>query len=173
MIATMPTTIKGTAMVHPGRGVKINYISYWCDAMEDPKILRKRVSVRFDPFDLGTAYAYIGGQWVQCHSDHYQVFQGRSQKELLVASKELRAQNRDRSPQYQITASKLAQAFQSVNMQESMLVQRMRARESQAVRQQISLVDPSDGQDRELADELNSVELPEQVNIDAPTFDRF
>ena len=80
---------------------------------------------------------------------------------------------RDRSPQYQITASKLAQAFQSVNMQESMLVQRMRARESQAVRQQISLVDPSDGQDRELADELNSVELPEQVNIDAPTFDRF
>ena len=54
-----------------------------------------------------------------------------------------------------------------------MLVQRMRARESQAVRQQLPLVDPSDGQDRELADELNSVELPEQVNIDAPTFDLF
>ena len=173
MIATMPTTLKGTAMVHPGRGVKINYISYWCDAMEDPKILRKRVSVRFDPFDLGTAYAYIGGQWIQCHSDHYQVFQGRSQKELLVASRELRAQNRNRSPQYQITASKLAQAFQSVNMQESMLVQRLRARESQAVRQQIPLVDPSEGQYREPADELNSVEFTEQVKKDATTFDRF
>jgi putative transposase len=173
MIATMPTTLKGTAMVHPGRGVKINYIYYWCDAMEDPKILRKRVSVRFDPFDLGTAYAYIGGQWTQCHSDHYQVFQGRSQKELLVASRELRAQNRDRSPQYQITASKLAQAFQSVNMQESMLVQRLRARESQAVRQQIPLVDPSEGQYRKPADEVNSVEFTEQVNTDATTFDRF
>lgn len=133
MIATMPTTLRGTAMVIPGRGVKINYISYWCDAMEDPKIQRQRVSVRFDPFDLGTAYAFIGGQWVQCHSDHYRIFQGRSQKELLVASRELRAQNRDRSPQYQITASKLAQAFQSVTMQETLLLQRLRVRESQAM----------------------------------------
>jgi transposase InsO family protein len=173
MIATMPTTLKGTAMVSPGRGVKINYISYWCDAMEDPKIQRKQVAVRFDPFDLGTAYAFIGGQWVQCHSDHFQVFQGRSQKELLVASKELRAQNRDRSPQYQITASKLAQAFQSVNLQESLLVQRLRARESQAVRQQTPHVDPTEGQASEPTGKMSSVDCPEPVTTDAQTFDRF
>ena len=173
MIATMPTTPKGTAMVSPGRGVKINYISYWCDAMEDPKIQRKQVAVRFDPFDLGTAYAFIGGQWVQCHSDHFQVFQGRSQKELLVASRELRAQNRDRSPQYQITASKLAQAFQSVNLQESLLVQRLRARESQAVRQQAPHVDPTEGQASEPAGKMSSVDFPEPVTTDAQTFDRF
>jgi len=173
MIATMPTTLKGTAMVSPSRGVKINYISYWCDAMEDPKIQRKQVAVRFDPFDLGTAYAFIGGQWVQCHSDHFQVFQGRSQKELLVASRELRAQNRDRSPQYQITASKLAKAFQSVNLQESLLVQRLRARESQAVRQQTPHVNPSEGQAGEPASELSSVDFPETITTDAQTFDRF
>ena len=173
MIATMPTTPKGTAMVIPGRGVKINCISYWCDAMEDPKIQRQRVAVRFDPFDLGTAYAFIGGQWVQCHSDHYQVFQGRSQKELLVASRELRAQNRDRSPQYQVTASKLAKAFQSVNMQESLLVQRLRARESQAVRQQTPHVDPRESQAREPAGDMSSVDFAEAVSTDAQTFDRF
>jgi putative transposase len=173
MIATMPTTLKGSAMVSPGCGVKINYISYWCDAMEDPKIQRKQVAVRFDPFDLGTAYAFIGGQWVQCHSDHFQVFQGRSQKELLVASRELRAQNRDRSPQYQITASKLAQAFQSVNLQESLLVQRLRARESQAVRQQTPRVDPTEGRAGEPAGKMSSVDFPEPVTTDAPTFDRF
>jgi putative transposase len=72
----------------------------------------QQVPLRFDPFDLGTAYAFIGRQWVECHSDHYRIFQGRSQKELLIASKQLRAQNRERGHQYQITASKLAQAFQ-------------------------------------------------------------
>jgi putative transposase len=160
-------------MVSPGRGVKINYISYWCDAMEDPKIQRQRVSIRFDPFDLGTAYAFIGGRWVQCHSDHYQIFQGRSQKELLVASTELRAQNRDRSPQFQITASKLAHSFQSVNMQESLLVQRMRARESQALRQQTPHFELREGQIGDPADEVNSVDFPELITTDGQTFDRF
>jgi putative transposase len=80
MIATLPSTPKGTAMVSPRRGVKMNYIFYWCDAMDDPKIQRQQVPVRFDPFDLGTAYAFIGGQWLQCHSDHYRIFQGHRRK---------------------------------------------------------------------------------------------
>ena len=60
MIATLPSTPRGTAMVSPGRGVKINYIFYWCDGMDDPKIQGQQIPVRFDPFDLGTAYAFIG-----------------------------------------------------------------------------------------------------------------
>jgi putative transposase len=135
MIATLPSTSRGTALVSPGHGVKINYIFYWADAMEDPKIQRQQVPVRFDPFDLGTAYAFIGGRWAECHSDHYRAFQGRSQKELVIASKELHTQNRERNRNYQITASKLAQAFQSANLQEVLLLQRMRALESQATRE--------------------------------------
>ncbi len=135
MIATLPSTSRGTALVSPGHGVKINYIFYWADAMEDPKIQRQQVPVRFDPFDLGTAYAFIGGRWAECHSDHYRAFQGRSQKELVIASKELLTQNRERNRNYQITASKLAQAFQSANLQEVLLLQRMRALESQATRE--------------------------------------
>jgi transposase InsO family protein len=130
MIATLPSTSRGTARVSPGHGVKINYISYWADAMDDPEVQRQQVPVRFDPFDLGTAYAFIGGRWAECHSDYYRIFQGRSQKELLIASKELRAQNRKRSHTYQVTASKLAQALQSANLQEALLLQRMRAREA-------------------------------------------
>jgi|SRR5579872_666243 len=135
MIATLPSTSRGTALVSPGHGVKINYIFYWADAMEDPKIQRQQVPVRFDPFDLGTAYAFISGYWAECHSEHYRTFQGRSQKELLIASKELHVQNRERNRNYQITASKLALAFQSANLQEALLLQRMRARESQATRE--------------------------------------
>jgi putative transposase len=176
MIATLPSTPKGTAMVSPGRGVKINYIFYWCDAMDDPKIEREQVPVRFDPFDLGTAYAFIGSQWLQCHSDHYRTFQGRSQKELLIASKQLRAQNRDRSPQFQITATKLAQAFQSIHLQESLLLERLRTRETQALRERTRPLDVDRDPDPALEPAAETVpsEFHDPIDRDKPqTFERF
>jgi hypothetical protein len=174
MIATLPSTPRGTAMVSPGRGVKINYIFYWCDGMDDPKTQSQQIPVRFDPFDLGTAYAFIAGQWVQCHSDHYRTFQGRSQKELLVASKELHAQNRERGSRYQLTASKLAQAFQSINLQESLLLQRMRTRETQAVRSQTTPAEEcQDGQVAAPARDASPPEFSELIGTDGPVFERF
>jgi putative transposase len=161
-------------MVSPGHGVKINYIFYWCDAMDDPKIQREQVPVRFDPFDLGTAYAFIGGQWVQCHSDHYRTFQGRSQKELLIASKELRAQNRDRGPQFQLTASRLAQAFQSINLQESLLLQRLRVRETQALRERTPIPDECQAQQAsDTAGDSHPAEFTEPISTDGQVFERF
>jgi len=173
MIATLPSTPKGTALVSPGRGVKINYIFYWCDAMDDPKFQRQQISVRFDPFDLGTAYAFIAGQWVQCHSDHYRIFQGRSQKELLITSKELRAQNRDRGPQFQITAGKLAQAFQSIHLQESLLLQRLRSRETQSLRERTPYSDERQDEVAHSARAAGSPEFSEPIRTDGPVFERF
>ena len=152
----------------------MNYIFYWCDAMDDPKIQRQQIPVRFDPFDLGTAYAFIAGQWVQCHSDYYRIFQGRSQKELIIASKELRAQNRDRGPQFQVTASKLAQAFQSIQLEESLLLQRLRTRETQALRERTP--HPDDGHDpvpNDPARDASSPEFSEPLRTDGQVFERF
>ena len=173
MIATLPSTPKGTAMVSPGRGVKINYIFYWCDTMDDPKIQRQQIPVRFDPFDLGTAYAFIGGQWLQCHSDHYRTFQGRSQKELLIASNELRAQNHDRGPQFQVTAGKLAQAFQAIHLQESLLLQRLRGRETQSLRERIPYPDEGPYPASHSARDADSPESCDPVRSDGPVFERF
>jgi len=174
MIATLPSTPRGTAMVSPGRGVKINYIFYWCDGMDDPKIQGQQIPIRFDPFDLGTAYAFIAGQWVQCHSDHYRTFQGRSQKELLVASKELHAQNRERGSRFQLTASKLAQAFQSIDLQESLLLQRLRTRETQAVRSRTPPPEEcQDGQVAAPARDASPSEPTELISTDLQVFERF
>jgi putative transposase len=173
MIATLPSTPKGTAMVSPGRGVKINYIFYWSEAMEDPKVQRQQVPVRFDPFDLGIAYAFIGDQWVQCHSDYYRTFQGRTQKELLIVSKELHAQNKDRGPQFQISASKLAQAFQAVDSHESVLLQRARARESQALRERRARPDPGKVPPCCPAGEAESRACDDLIGTDAETFGAF
>src|SRR2546427_9080091 len=171
MIATLPSTPKGTAMVSPGRGVKINYIFYWCDAMDDPKIQRQQIPVRFDPFDLGTAYAFIGGQWLQCHSDYYRTFQGRSQKELFIASKELRAKNRDRGPQFQVTAGKLAQAFQAIHLQESLLFERLRTRETQALRERTPCSDDRRDPVPDSARDASSPDLLEPVGADGRVFE--
>ena len=171
MIATLPSTPKGTAMVSPCRGVKINYIYYWCEAMEDPRLQRQQVPVRFEPFDLGISYAYLNGLWVQCHSEYYRVFQGRSLKELLILSQELRARNRDRNPQFQVTASNLAQAFQSINLQEAVFLARLRAREGQALRERTR--PPGGCPALEPAADKESPELHGPIESDRQAFERF
>jgi putative transposase len=47
--STFPTTIKGTALVQPGQGVRMNYLDYWCEEMRDPTIERTQVKVVYDP----------------------------------------------------------------------------------------------------------------------------
>jgi transposase InsO family protein len=134
LMCTLPSTEKGTATVQTGCGVKINHIYYWADAFRDPGIEGQQVPVRYDPFDSGEAYAFVRHQWVQCHSEHYAAFQGRSEREVMLASKELRRRHQRHSGRLKITARKLADLLQSLEADEVLLAQRMRDRESRAVR---------------------------------------
>ena len=38
MILTLPTTMRGTAKVVPGKGVQIHYLFYWSDAFRNPEV---------------------------------------------------------------------------------------------------------------------------------------
>jgi hypothetical protein len=58
-------------------------------------------------------------------------------------------------------------------MQESLLVQRMRASESRALRQQTLHFEISAEQVWNAASDTNSVEFPEPITTDGQTFDRF
>jgi hypothetical protein len=82
-IFTLPSTPKGTAKVQPSRGVKINYLYYWStdDSFLRPEIEGTNVPIRYDPFDLGTAYAYVKDHWVRCISEYYKSFHERSERE--------------------------------------------------------------------------------------------
>jgi putative transposase len=131
---TLPTTAKGTAKVAPGRGVKINHVYYWAESLRDPAIEHTQVGVRYDPFDAGVAYAFAGGHWAQCHSEYYLAFRGRSEKEIALASAELRRQQQCHSEGLDITAKKLAAFLASVESEEALLLQRQRDRESCDVR---------------------------------------
>jgi len=108
--ATFPTTDKGTAMVQPGQGVRMNYLDYWCDEMRDGEIEKKQVRVRYDPFDVKVGYAYIGKQWRQCDCP-YDEFDGCTERELQLLTDELRKRNRVQygREQIEITQKQLAE----------------------------------------------------------------
>jgi putative transposase len=57
LMATLPTTSRGSAKVSPGRGVMLHRIYYWAEAFRDPAVENRDVAIRYDPFDIGTAYA--------------------------------------------------------------------------------------------------------------------
>ncbi len=94
-ILTLPTTQKGTAKVQPGHGVKINYIYYWSNLFRDPEIENTLIPIRYDPFNIGIAYAYVKGQWVECLSQYYPDWQGHSEKELKLVTRELQKRHQN------------------------------------------------------------------------------
>lgn len=123
---TLPTTRKGTAKVQPRSGVKINHLFYWSDVFLDPKVENTQVPVRYDPFDAGQAYAFAKGKWVSCISEHYAHFAGRSEREMMLATAELRKRNQRHGQQFSITARRLADFLASLEAEELLLEQRLR-----------------------------------------------
>lgn len=152
LIYTLPTTARGTAKILPGRGVKVNYLYYWCESFRDPRLGNSRVEVRYDPFDLGTLHAFVDNQWVECHSEYYHAFQGRSHKELKLAAQELRKRWQNHSAHFPVTARKLAELLAAAETQETALAQRrvdMEVRRAQADGPPCQVVAP-DGKSRML-----------------------
>ncbi|MCA1603958.1 MAG: DDE-type integrase/transposase/recombinase, partial [Acidobacteria bacterium] len=129
-ILTLPSTRKGTAQVVPGRGVLINYLFYWTDGFRDAGVERTQVPVRFDPVDAGLAYAYVCGQWRQCTSEYHTVFKGRSVREVMLGSVELRRRRQQHQRNVAITACRLAEFLNSVQADEAVALQRLRDAET-------------------------------------------
>jgi putative transposase len=133
LIWTLPTTPKGTAKVSPGRGIKLNHIFYWSDVLRDPAVEQRQVEVRYDPFDAGIAYAYVSKRWVQCISEYYCSLKGKSERELMLATTEIRKRAQNHASQFTVTAKKLATFLASVEAEESLRVQRLQDREAKSV----------------------------------------
>ncbi len=139
LMATRPSTPRGEATVQPGKGIKVNYLYYWSNAFRNPEVERTKVSVRYDPFDVGVAYAYVQGCWVKCISQYYSIFEGHSEKELLLASQEIKQQGRLTRTSPSVSAKRLAEFIANVQEHETLLLQRLRDLEGKQV--QSALID--------------------------------
>jgi putative transposase len=132
-MTTFPTTRKGTALVRPGVGVRINYLEYWCEAMRDATVEGTQVKVRYDPFDVSVGYAYIDGVWRQCFTP-YDEFAGCSERELQLLASELRQNNRLQygREQVEITQKQLADFRRGNATKQEILRQQRHDRETRA-----------------------------------------
>ncbi len=97
------------------------------------EIENTQVEIRYDPFNAGIAYAYVRGQWVQCISEYYTQFQGRSEKEIQLATAKLNQNQRNHAHHNQIRAKQLGQFLASVEGAEVLLQQRLQDEQVQDV----------------------------------------
>lgn len=134
---TLPTTARGTARVVPGKGVKINHVFYWASALREPDVEASQVPVRYDPYDAGTAYAYVHKRWVQCISECYSNLHGKSERELMLATAELRRRAQKHTAQFTLTAKKLADFLACAEGDRILGAQRTRDREAKGILTQI------------------------------------
>ena len=134
-IITLPTTSKGIAKVQVGSGIKINYIYYWNDAFKDPGIENSSIPVRFDPYDLGVAYAFLHGRWVKCISQYYSIMKGRTEKELKIVASEIRQQNKKHSKTLYLNAKLIAKHIELMENSEKLLIQQMKDKEHKRCRE--------------------------------------
>jgi len=133
-ILMLPTTRQGQAKVMSGRGVKVNYLYYWCDVFRQPGVEGTVVPVRYDPFNAGIAYAYVNGLWEHCISERYATFQGRTEREIAIATAILRQSKRLDQQQIDVNAKTLAAFLSSVEGQEVLLEQQLKDNAAQQVR---------------------------------------
>ena len=107
-------------------------IYYWHEAFRHPAVERTPVPVRYDPFDLGVAYAYVQDHWVRCISQYYAQFQGYSEKARLLAAAEWRQRQQARTP-LRMTAKHLAEFLAKATDHEALLLQRLHDQEARRV----------------------------------------
>lgn len=126
IMLTLPSTRKGTAKIEPERGVIINRIYYWSNIFRDPETERKQVHVRYDPFDISKAYAFVKNSWVTLESEYFNGLRNRTEKEIQQAFEELRRRNKLHGRQASVTSKKLADFLRSTESNEALLLQRLR-----------------------------------------------
>lgn len=123
---TYPSPSRSKVLVQPRRGVLINYFYYWCDEFRSPVVEKTKVEVRYDPFDLGVAYAWVNKKWVKCVSSHHHILKGRSLKDLQLAAEELRRLKLNSNKQKVVTAKNLAELMATIAPAEQQRKQQLR-----------------------------------------------
>jgi len=137
LMESSPSTRKGTAKNERGRGIKIHGIYYSALALRSPDVEGIQVKVRYDPFNIGVAYAYVGNTWVRCLSQYHGILQGHTEKELMLASKEIRQQSHLHTKNRVVTARRLADFLADLSAHEAVRQQRLQDLEGKAILESI------------------------------------
>ncbi|PSB03952.1 ATP-binding protein [Merismopedia glauca CCAP 1448/3] len=78
---------------------------------------------------MGTAYAYVKGQWIRCISQYYKSFQNRSEREVKLATVELRRTRQKSSKRINLTAKERAAYLEEAEAKEAIMEKVFRYRQ--------------------------------------------
>jgi putative transposase len=133
-ILTLPGSPRDTALVSRNRGIQFHYLLYWNDLLASPSVVGTKVPLRYDPFDISHVYAYVHNHWIECITpSYYGQLHGHSEREIALASAELRAQHQHSHVRTPIDAGRLAEFLAKIEAHEAVLLQRQRDIENQVV----------------------------------------
>src|SRR5205085_10442201 len=108
-VLTLPGSPRETARVYRNHGIQFHYLLYWNDVLASPGVVGTKVKLRFDPFDISHVYAFVHNHWIECITpSYYGQLHGHSEREITLASAELREQNRNSHVRTAIDAKRLA-----------------------------------------------------------------
>ncbi|WP_159438174.1 TnsA endonuclease N-terminal domain-containing protein [Salimicrobium flavidum] len=130
MIMTLPSPRRKTRKVHVGRGVKLNYAYYWCDAFRDGGVEEEDVEIKYDPYDISVCYVYVHGRWEKCFSEQYKILSGKTERELKIITDKIREKQKSYSRIVSINAQMIAKFIIETEHMENNMEEFKRANES-------------------------------------------
>jgi putative transposase len=141
LIATMPTTDKGTSKVQRDGSFKANREDYFAAGLVE--YVGQNLPVRYDPFDLSRALVMGRSGWIEACSLHAHDLTGRTEKEIEAISLEINAINARAGIRQKERGLALGAYLRSVRGREAILrveVQQARDRELRAADADIGLL---------------------------------
>lgn len=153
---TLPSTKKGTAKVIPGQGVKINTFYYWSDSFNNPMIEGKQIPIRYDPFNIGLAYAFVNNCWIELVSHYYNILVNRTEKELKVITEEARKRKRLTQSSRAYENRDIVELLRNAETFEELQLQTLK---DQAIKNTLDMKGKTENKisDREIINDLKSV----------------
>ena len=131
ILMTLPAPKAKTRKVHPGQGIKLNYSYYWCKEFRNPRIEATNVEVKYDPFDIGIAYAFIENQWVKCLAEQYKLLKGKTEKQIKLIAEEIRQKKKLYAQNVTITARMIASyIIESEEIEETLAIEKYKSLET-------------------------------------------
>ncbi|MGQ4669257.1 hypothetical protein ACUIJ5_00325 [Bacillus toyonensis] len=91
------------------------------------------VAIRYDPYDIGIAYAYVNNKWVRCISEYYSIFRNRTERELKHITAELKKKFRDHNKSFNISAKMIADFIDKNEKNERVFEQAIKDREMKLI----------------------------------------
>ncbi len=115
-ILTCPPPRRGEVVADPCRGIRVNFLDYWHPAFRSFGGRKEKVSVRYDPFDIGYVYAFVKGSWIKCQViSHYETFHGRTEREFNCLLEEHRKSSAGVNASRNLTMHRIAQWFSRIH----------------------------------------------------------